>query len=350
MAKLRAAKPETTMARLVRQVTLLAAALAVILHVPAGAADSVDAAAAKAEGKVVWYTSTPMETANKLVKMFEAQSGVKVELFRSGGSAVLRRFMQEMAAGRVAVDVLTTSDPAASAALAKKGTFDPFKPENFDKVPDAAKAADGAYVAQRLNMITIVARNDKVGPNGPKTWSDLTEAKFKGEMVMTDPSFTALGLMTVATLSKKFGWDYYEKLRQNDMMVVQGNQQVSDMLKRGERLIAAGVLDSYAADDRKQGHAEATIYPTEGALIIPSPTAIIKGAPHPNAAKLFAQFMLSEAAQKLFPEDGGYAARADIAPPEGNPKLGDVKAIALDYDEIEKTSASVKKHFNEIFQ
>jgi iron(III) transport system substrate-binding protein len=263
---------------------------------------------------------------------------------------VLRRFMQETGAGRVAVDVLTTSDPAASAAMAKKGMFVPFKPENFDKVPDAAKAADGAYIGQRLNMVTIVARSDKVGANGPKTWSDLIDAKYKGQLITTDPSFTSLGLMTVATLSKKFGWEYYEKLRKNDMMVVQGNQQVSDMLKSGERLIAAGVLDSYAADDRKQGHPVATVFPTEGALIVPSPTAIVKGAPHPKAAKLFAQFMLSEAAQKLFPADGGYAARVDIPPPEGNPNLADVKALALDYDEIEKTSAAVKKKFNEVFQ
>ena len=83
---------------------------------------------------------------------------------------------------------------------------------------------------------------------------------------MTDPSFTALGLMVVATLSKNLGWDYYEKLRKNDIMVVQSNQQVSDMLKRGERLIAAGALDSYATDDRKAGHPIITIYPSRRRL------------------------------------------------------------------------------------
>ncbi|MEA2951992.1 MAG: iron(III) transport system substrate-binding protein, partial [Alphaproteobacteria bacterium] len=92
------------------------------------AADQVDVAAAKKEGKVVWYTSTPIETANKLAKMFEAQSGLKVELFRSGGSAIISRFLQEQQAGRVAVDVLTTSDPAAASAMTKKGTFVAFKP------------------------------------------------------------------------------------------------------------------------------------------------------------------------------------------------------------------------------
>ena len=139
---------------------LAAGVLLACLTLPSVA--QTDLAAAKAEGKVIWYTSTPIETANKIAKLFEAQTGIRVELFRSGGSAILRRFMQEQQAGRVAVDVLTTSDPAASAALARKGIFLPFKPANFDQVPDAGKDADGAHVAQRLNLITIFARSDKM--------------------------------------------------------------------------------------------------------------------------------------------------------------------------------------------
>src|SRR5215475_9568348 len=321
------------------------------LAAPARAGDPLDVAAAKKEGKVVWYTSTPIATANKIVKAFEAETGIKVELFRSGGSQVIRRFMQEQQAGHLAADVLTTSDPAATAAMTRKGMFVAFKPTNFDKVPAEAKDPNGAYVAQRLNLITIFVRQDKVAAAAaPKTWSDLLNPKFKGQMVTTDPSYTALGLMTVATLAKKFGWGFYEKLRTADTMVVQGNQQVADMLKGGERLIAAGALDSYAADERKAGHPISTIYPTEGALIIASPTAIVKGSPNPNAAKLFAEFMLSDTAQKLFPEDGGYAARVDIGPPPDSPKLADVTALAVDYDAIEKEAGKVKRKFNEIFQ
>jgi iron(III) transport system substrate-binding protein len=315
------------------------------------AADQVDVAAAKKEGKVVWYTSTPIETANKLAKMFEAQSGLKVELFRSGGSAIISRFLQEQQAGRVAVDVLTTSDPAAASAMTKKGTFVAFKPANFDKVPDVAKDVNGNYIAQRLNMMTLFVRTDKMpAADAPKAWADATDPKYKGKLIMSDPSFTSLQLMVIAALSKKFGWEYYEKLRQNDTMVVEGNQQIVDNLKRGERLIAVGALDSYAADARKEGHPVATVYPTEGTFIIPSPTSIIKGSPNPNAAKLFAEFMLSEDAQKLFPEDGGYAARTDVPAPKGNPALADVKAIPIDYDEVEKQTPVIKKKFNEIFQ
>lgn len=315
------------------------------------AADAVDMAAAKKEGKVVWYTSTPIATAQKLAKLFEAESGIKVELFRSGGTAVLSRFMQEYDAKRIAADVLTTSDPAAANAMARKGMFVAFKPKDFDKIPDAAKDPQGYHVAQRLNMMTIFAREDKLpAADLPKNWTDLVNPKYKGKMVMSDPSFTSLQLSVVGTLSKKLGWSYYENLRKNDVMVVRGNEQILDTLKRGERLIAAGALDSYATDAREAGHKIKSIYPADGTFMIASPTSIIKGSPNPNAAKAFAAFMISQKAQKVFPEDGGYAARTDVGPPAGSPDLKSLTILAVDYDDIEKQTGGIKKKFNEVFQ
>lgn len=315
------------------------------------APDTFDLAAAKREGKVVWYTSTPIEAAQKIARLFEGETGIRVELFRSGGSAVLRRFTQEIEAGRFAVDVLTTSDPAASALLAKRGIFVPFRPANFDKIPDAGKHPDGHYVAQRLNMLAMFAREDKVAAADlPKSWTDLADRKYKGRMVMPDPSFTALQLMVVGTLAQKYGWGFYEKLRANDTMIVQGHQQVSDMLKRGERVIAAEGLDSYAYDDRKAGHKVVTIYPADGTFAVPSPTAIVKGGPNPNAAKALATFMIGDTVQRMFPEDGHYAARVDMMPPAGNPALASLKLMPVDYDFIERETRKIKDRFNDIFQ
>ncbi|HEY7551920.1 MAG TPA: ABC transporter substrate-binding protein [Hyphomicrobiaceae bacterium] len=340
------------MQRLSRILVLAVGCLSAISLGPSHSkASDVDVAAAKKEGKVVWYTSTPIETAQKIARLFEGKTGIRVEMFRSGGSAILRRFQQEIQSGRIAADVLTTSDPAATAALARKGTFVAFKPDNFDKIVAEGRDKDGYYVAQRLNLMTIYARSDKVAAADlPKAWADLTHPKYKGTLVMTDPSFTALQLTVVGMISKNMGWDFYEKLRKNDIMVVQGNQQVSDNVKRGERLIAVGALDSYAADDRKAGHPIVTILPEDGTFVIPSPTAVIKGSPNPNAAKLLAEFMIGDAAQKLFPEDGGYAARIDIAPPADGVPLDRIKVLPVDYDYIEKEAPRLKKRFNEIFQ
>src|SRR5215212_3063343 len=166
-----------------RKFTFMVCAAALLALTPAYAQDAVDTAKAKTEGKVVWYTSTPIEQAQKIVGLFKQQTGIEVELFRSGGSAILSRFQQEMTAGRAAADVITHSDPAAANALGKKGFTIPFKPKNFDKVPDAAKSADGMFVGQRLNMMTHYLRSDKVAAaDEPKTWDDLLNPKYKGKM------------------------------------------------------------------------------------------------------------------------------------------------------------------------
>jgi iron(III) transport system substrate-binding protein len=330
---------------------ILAAAALIALAAPALAQDATDLAKAKAEGKVVWYTSTPLPQAQKIANAFEKEYGIKVELFRSGGSAVLRRFQQEIDAGRIAADVLTTSDPAAAAMLGRKGVFVAFKPKNFDKVPDAAKDKDGFFVAQRLNLMTNYLRTDKVPEaDEPKTWNDLANPKYKGKMVIGDPSFTSLLVSVVGMMSKEHGWGFYEKLRANDTMVVQGNQQAADMLKRGERLIAVGALDSYAAEDRNAGHPMKTLYPSDGVFVIPSPTSVVKGGPNPNAAKLFAEYNVSDEVQKIFPADGGFAARGDIAAPAGSPPLSSLKILAVDYDYIEKETPRIKRRSNEVFQ
>jgi iron(III) transport system substrate-binding protein len=131
---------------------------------------------------------------------------------------------------------------------------------------------------------------------------------------------------------------------------VQGNQQAADMLKRGERLIAVGALDSYAAEDRNAGHPMKTLYPSDGVFVIPSPTSVVKGGPNPNAAKLFAEYNVSDEVQKIFPADGGFAARGDIAAPAGSPPLSSLKILAVDYDYIEKETPRIKRRFNEVFQ
>ena len=102
--------------------------------------------------------------------------------------------------------------------------------------------------------------------------------------------------------------------------------------------------------DRKAGHKIRTVIPADGAFAVAAPTAVIKGSPHPNAAKAFAEFMIGDTVQKLFPDEGIYAARVDVPPPPGNPPLSQVKLWPIDYDAIEKETKNLKDRFNEIFQ
>ena len=126
--------------------------------------------------------------------------------------------------------------------------------------------------------------------------------------------------------------------------------RVSDTLTRCERLVAAEGADNYAWEAARAGHKTQMVFPTDGAFVVPAPTAVIKGSPHAAAAKAFAEFLISDTVQKLFPGEGIYAARADIPPPAGSQPLGAIKIMPVDYDRIEKEAKSLKDRFNEIFQ
>ena len=271
----------------------------------------MDEAAAKREGAVSWYTSTPVRAAQYIANEFERRTGIKVELLRTGGGEVIRRFQQEAAAGRFAADVITMSDMSAANDLARRGRFVPFRPAGFDKVIADAKDPAGNFIAQRLTMVGMLVRTDKVAPaDRPATWSDLAAPKYKGMLVMADPSFTAIQLVVVATLSQKLGWQFYEALRKNDIMIVQSHEQIYDTVKRGERLMAAESSDPRIYTGGELPPNMISVIPPDGAIQVPSPTAIVKGSPHPNAAKLFAQFNLTPEIQHKFTEEGApFAAR-----------------------------------------
>ena len=313
--------------------------------------DPVDEAAAKREGKVTWYTSTPVAAGQYIANEFEKRTGIKVEMLRTGGQNVIRRFMQEADGGRINVDVITMSDMSAANAMTRRGLFVPFKLAGFDKVIASAKDPNGHYVAQRLTLVGMVARTDKVAAaDMPKQWTDLTLPKYKGQLVMADPSFTAIQLMVVATLSRRFGWQFYEGLRKNDTLIVQGHEQVYDMLKRGERMIAAESADPRVYNEGKPLPNMRTIVSPDGTIVVPSPSAVIKGSPHPNAAKLFAQFNMTVEVQSKLSEDGRPSARTDVPPPEGLPRLDQIAIYPIDYDYIEANTRQLKAKFAEIFQ
>ena len=160
------------------RVLLAVLTLALIGASPARAftPDRADQEAARQEGALSWYTSTPFPLVQHLADRFRSDTGIKVQILRTGGQAVLRRLQQEIAAGRPGADIMTMSDASAANGLAKQGLFEPFKPEGFEQVVDDAKDRNGRWIAQRLSLIGIPIRTDKVADrDAPKTWWDLVQ-------------------------------------------------------------------------------------------------------------------------------------------------------------------------------
>jgi iron(III) transport system substrate-binding protein len=132
--------------------------------------------------------------------------------------------------------------------------------------------------------------------------------------------------------------------------MVQSNQQVSDMIKRGERIMAVAADAAYVGEGRRQGMKISTLYPEDGTFVIASPSSVVKGSPNPNAAKAFAEFMLGRTVQQLFPEEFLYSARTDVPGPQGYPPLTSIKIMPVDYDYIEAESPRIRKRFADVMQ
>ncbi len=341
------------MGRMGRFAAAAVAWLCCVLAQDAGAqhVDRPDRAAAIREGRLTWYTSTPFPLVHRLADRFTQDTGIEVRLLRSGGEAVLRRFLDESRAGPPVADVLTLASAASAVSLARQGLLERFRADGMERVLAGAKDPDGLWIAQRIHLIGIPVRTDKVAEaDRPRTWADLAAAKYKAAMVMPDPSFSAIQLAVVGTLSRKFGWSFYESLHGNETKIVPGHQQVYKTMQKGERSIGAEGADPRVFNGGKAVPDQELVYPLDGVFAVPAPTAVVRGARHPNAARLFAEFMLSAEAQRIVAAHAVHAARTDIAPPDGQVALDRMTLIAIDHDDVERRAADIRAGFDRIFK
>jgi len=142
---------------------------------PAGAQDARLEAARK-EGKVVWYTSLALTSAEKVAKLFETKHpGVKVEVHRTGSQRILQRVMQELQANIKNADVIHTSDAGHFVLLKEKKLLEKYAPAGIDKFPAGFKDKDGYYFGLRATVNAIFYNTKAVSAaDAPKTWKDLS--------------------------------------------------------------------------------------------------------------------------------------------------------------------------------
>ncbi len=330
--------------------SLLAAAL-VLAAVPAVAQDA-RVEAARTEGKVVWYTSLALPSAEKVAKLFEtAHPGIKVEVHRTGSQRILQRVMQELQAGLKIVDVIHTSDAGHFVLLKEKKLLAKYTPPGVDRFPAGFKDADGYYYGLRAT-VNVIAYNTKLvsAADAPKTWKDLLDPRWKGKLVTAHPGYSGVIATHVLALVHLHGWEYFKQLAQNRLMLVQSAVDPAGVVASGERVVAANGGDYYYYQMKKKGNPIEVVYPKEGVPLVVSPTAIAAFAPHPNAARLFTDFTFTRELQQVMADSEGlYTGHPEVKYPGDKPTLSELKLLAVDPEELEKRNEEIKKRFVEFF-
>ena len=322
--------------------------------VVAGAAQAQDPRleAARKEGKVVWYTSLALPSAEKVARLFEAAyPGVKVEVHRTGSERILSRVMQELQANIKNADVVHTSDAGHFVLLKNKNLLMKHTPPGVEGFPAGFKDKDGFYYGLRAT-VSVIAYNTKAVPaaEAPRSWKDLLDPKWKGKMVTAHPGYSGVISTHVLALVNQYGWDYFKQLAQNRLMLVQSAVDPSGVVASGERVVAVDGGEYTFYQTKKKGNPLEIVYPKEGVPLIVSPTAITSFAPHPNAAKLFTDFSFSREVQQVMADSEGlYTGHPEVKYPADKPKLSDLKLLSVDPEELEKRNEEIKKRFVEFF-
>jgi len=338
------------MKSLVVSVMVLVAVLAVGARVDA--ADDARVAAAKKEGKVVWYTSLELQTSERIAKLFEsAYPGIKVEVHRTGSGRILQRLMQEHQANIKIADVVHTSDAGHFVYLKKQKLLAKYTPAGTDKFPAGFKDADGYHYAFRAT-VNVIAYNTKLVPAAdvPRTWKDLLDPKWKGKLVTAHPGYSGVIATHVLALVNLHGWEYFKELAQNRVMIVQSAVDPAGVVASGERQVAVDGGEYFFYQTKKKGNPLEIVYPKEGVPLVVSPSAITSFAPHPNAARLFTDFSFSRDVQQVLADSEGlYTGHPDVKYPSDKPKPSELKLLTVDPDELEKRNEEIKKRFVEFF-
>ena len=331
---------------------LLAVALVLIPFVSPVQAEAQAVEVAKKEGKVVWYTSLALPSAEKVAKLFEAAyPGIKVEVHRTGSQRILQRVMQELQANIKNVDVIHTSDAGHFVLLKEKKLLARHVPAGVEAFPAGFRDKDGYYFGLRATVNVIAYNTQKVSAaEAPKTWKDLLDPRWKGKLVTAHPGYSGVIATHVLALVHLHGWEYFQQLAKNSVMIVQSAVDPSGVVASGERPVAVNGGDYTFYQAKKKGNPVEIVYPKEGVPLVVSPTAIAAFAPHPNAARLFTDFSFTkEVQQAMADSEGLYTGHPQVTYPPDKPKLNDLKLLVPDPEELEKRSEEIKKRFVEFF-
>ena len=254
---------------------------------------------ARKEGKVVVYNGAVGTPAlPKVASAFEGKYGVRVELLEARASELRERIRTEQASGKVLGDVSHNGSTTTALQLAD-GTFQP-----HGSLPSGARVVapftlDDVRIPIYVITYGILVNTDMVKPaDEPKTWQDLVNPKWKGKLLADDMRALGGGAVFFFVTAEKYGKEFHEKLAQQQPHMNRELRGNYPRVARGEY----PVYFPFTLPDllELKGLPVKTIVPPDGVPYVRFDGAIFKGAPHPNAGRLFMDFLMSEEGQLLY--------------------------------------------------
>lgn len=268
---------------------------------------------ARAEKELLVYTTTQAPLMLKLLQTFNKKYPfLKAEYYRAGAEKIAQRFETEYAAGRYVVDVVNLSGSEMYWTV-KKGNLVPYDSPERKFFRASYKDKQGYWTAQ-YSTIAVIGYNRKLVPpqDVPKSYDDLLKPKWKGQigLDMTDDDWY---MLLTHVMGEKKAPEFLRGLAKQDVQFRRGRQLAAELLAAGEWALAPTMRVAAGEDIRRRGApvdwvAMEPLYPNP-----PNALAVARRAPHPNAAKLWIDFILSKEIQDWYANEVGVSVgRTDV--------------------------------------
>jgi iron(III) transport system substrate-binding protein len=300
---------------------------------------------AKKEGTFILYTSMNTPDVNVVFAAFRKKYPfLSPKNYTTRSAALLQRILTEAQAGRHTVDVIQ-GNIFTLYVLSKKGITAKYASPEAAAIPAAFRDSEGQWTAvyQQLN---VIAYNSKlVNPKeAPRSYEDLLNPKWKGKMGLDDKQYIWFdGLLQV--MGKEKGMAYMKKLATQDIHFRSGQTLLTDLLAAGEFGILINARPDNAEELKKKGAPTEWVAPNPTTVNI-LPVGVAAHAPHPNAARLFVDYVLSEEGQRVLGAQGKTPSRPKIPTTYAIP---DVKLVVNDpamAERLNEVAEAYKKVFN----
>ena len=258
------------------------------------------AAGARKEGELLLYSSLTQEDQLRLAADFKRRYGVAVKFWRGSQAHILQRAASEARAGRFEFDVLETNAPqievlARSKLLQRMNS--PYLAQELlpETVPD-----HGEWAPDRLNLLVYAYNTNAVKPGDvPKSWPDLLEPKWKLRIGMESTNVEWFAVL-VESIGEKAGLELFRRIADNGVAVRTGHNHSAALVAAGEIPLMLGIY-SHDAERLKAKAAPVDWFVLAPAIVLPSAVAVSRRAPHPHAAALFYDYMLTDG-QRFYTE------------------------------------------------
>jgi len=282
------------------------AALALLI-LAIGAAAQTQLDAARHEGEVVWYTAMNVPDAEAVRQPFnERYPFIKVTLLRSTGEKVRTRILTEARAGRYAWDVVSFNLLDID-ALNREGLLATYgSPETRDAYPAGAVDPGGRWAAIYVRQY-VIGYNTRLVSVPPRSWEDLLAPPWRGKLALDESDVEWYAAMLDYWGAEK-GAAYMRALARQQPQQRRGHNLLTRLLVAGEfplALVHANEVEKEKAD----GAPVDWVKSLDPVITSPSEVAIAAHAPHPQAARLFVDFLLSAEGQRAIASRGRVPAR-----------------------------------------